>query len=402
MVYRKTPFILLIFMLFFSACTSNKEITKPYILPYSATKESSLFMYNLPATMLEIEVTVKHTQYFKGPYADYTKRFLGIDQNKAVQKNHSNFRITAVKINTIPVNDFSQWYVYIPNLEQTPSFSLTEENFLAGLNKKIPQPNLSKANTLNNHPSTSLDYLFADLGIDKYSDKITQTSYKQVKMDTAVVRVPVQETVTKTKNEEELARSAADFINKIKNSRFELVAGLYEVFPEGRSLEASIKEMYALENRYMELFLGKTTDTTCSYIFHVTPESNIATPFMENLCLFDPKTGVTLLKKEETKIENPQALQIIIDYAAIHPLNNQRISHGGPAYRVPMLCDVEVICNQETLQKTKININQLGYVYQLPIEVLQKQFEIEFNPETGNLRNLTLPPTPNKKKRDKR
>jgi hypothetical protein len=230
-------------------------------------------------------------------------------------------------------------------------------------------------------------------------EEITKTTYKYVKRDTVEVPIPVQEVQKSKKSEEILARSAADFIRKIKILRFDLASGSYEAFPEGRSLEASIKELYAVENRYMELFLGKTVDTTYKYIFYVTPAgTTVKQPFSTVLCYLDNDEGIVIPRKLLIKRKGMEEIKFSVSLETKHPLTSPKINPAGPVYRIPALCDVVIQFKDTPLYRAKININQFGYVNQLPIEILQKNTnKIELDPETGNLKNIEIPLEINKK-----
>jgi hypothetical protein len=215
-----------------------------------------------------------------------------------------------------------------------------------------------------------------------------------VKRDSAIIKVPVQETVKSKKSEEEMARLTADFITKIKNQRYELVAGLYEAFPEGRSLEASIRELYDVETRYVRLFTGVKADTSYTFRFFFTPESNIVMPFTKVLCYFDHENGLTpiLPRQQYSNNNRNQQLRIELDYASYQPLINQKTLPGGPVYRIPALCNFLILHGDKPLFSSKIPVNQLGSVYQLPVDVLrQNNYKMEFDPETGNIMRMQSP-----------
>ncbi|HOG19274.1 MAG TPA: DUF4831 family protein [Salinivirgaceae bacterium] len=374
------------------SCKSETKLAKPYIIPYSEVKEAPLFLYNLPATTIAMDVKVKQTQSFKGPYSSYATKFLGLDNKSIIKRNSIHYEIVDIQFTQFPTPDSSQWYAYMNDPSIIPNFSLSQENVLTSFNaisdsiKNPPYPNVL------NPTQVELDGSFRDLGVIKIESEEIQTVYRHIKSDTTIIKVPVQETVRSLKSIEDMARHVSDFIIKIRNHRYELVAGLYEAFPEGESLKASIEEMYSVENRYTNLFTGVNIDTTYTFKFLFTPQGNSITPILKTLCYFDAETGVTLISPNQQYSNDNinQHLRLEIEYANYHPITNQRVSSGGPVYRIPALCEVKVLLGEETLSTKLLSINQLGNILQLPIDVLNNSnYKVEIDRKTGNLKSIT-------------
>lgn len=375
------------------SCKSETKLAKPCIIPYSEVKEEvPLFLYNLPATTIAVDIKVKQTQSFKGPYSSYATKFLGLDNKSIIKRNSIHFEIVDVQFSQFATPDSSQWYAYMNNPSIIPNFSLSQENVLINFNavsdsiKNSPYPNVL------NPTQVELEGTFRDLGVIKIESEEIQTVYRHIQSDTAIIKVPVQETVRSLKSIEDMARHVSDFIIKIRNHRYELVAGLYEAFPEGESLKASIEEMYSVENRYMSLFAGVNIDTTYTFTFLFTPQGNSITPILKTLCYFDTETGITLINPDQQYSNDniSQQLRLEIEYANYHPIISQRVSNGGPVYRIPALCEVKILLGEEIVSSQMLSISQLGNTIQLPIDVLNNSdYKIEIDNETGNLKSIT-------------
>lgn len=374
------------------SCKSETKLAKPCIIPYSEVNETPLFLYNLPATTIAMDIKVKQTQSFKGPYSSYATKFLGLDNKSIIKRNSIHFEIVDVQFSQFETPDSSQWYAYMNDPSIIPNFSLSQENVLTSFNaisdsiKKTEYPNVL------NPTQVELEGGFIDLGVIKIESEEIQTVYRHIQSDTAIIKVPVQETVRSLKSIEDMARHVSDFIIKIRNHRYELVAGLYEAFPEGESLKASIEEMYNVENRYTSLFTGINIDTTYTFTFLFTPQGNSITPILKTLCYFDSETGVTLITPNQQYINDNinQQLRLEIEYANYHPIISQRVSNGGPVYRIPALCEVKILLGEEIVSSQMLSISQLGNTIQLPIDVLNNSdYKIEIDNETGNLKSIT-------------
>lgn len=275
-------------------CRPQRELSKPYFVPYAEARETPLFVYNLPATMLEVQVTVRQTQSFRGPYSEYAEKYLGLPSGSVVARNSKYYEITRVEVAPRQTEDSAAWFAYIADPAFYPNVALAGGSSLAGLNMPGAGGDIAAGAALSINQPVPLDlsYAFSDLGMQKIVNEELQTVYRHVKKDSTVIRVPVQETVKAKRNDDQMARLAAEFITKVKNLRFELVAGLYEAFPEGESLRASIDELYAVERRYLELFTGRTLDTTYTYTFAATPRESGAAPHAQLLCYFEDRKSV--------------------------------------------------------------------------------------------------------------
>ncbi len=388
----------LITILLYFSCKPKSELIKPCVIPYSEAKEPPLFIYNLPATTLCVEIKIKQTQSFKGPYSDFAQKFLGLNSGSVIKRNSIYYEITGVEFSQFETPDSSQWYAYMNAPSIIPNFSLSQENVLTCFNCLSNNYPITTYPSINNRKPDELEMFFNDLGIVKIENEEIQTIYRHIKRDSTIIKIPIQETVKGIKSDEEMARQASEFITKIKNQRYELVAGLYEVFPEGASLKASIEEMYNVENRYLRLFTGVSIDTTYVLKFYFTPQENSITPIIKTLCYFDNETGPTLISNKQQYTNNNinQHLRLEIEYANYHPLSSQRITNGGLVYRIPALCNMKLLQGEETLSDIKLNINQLGNVFQLPVDVLNKNvYKIEIDSKTGNLKSINTTETYN-------
>jgi len=374
------------------SCKTETKLAKPYIIPYSEVKEAPLFLYNLPATTIAVDIKVKQTQSFKGPYSSYATKFLGLDNKSIIRANSTHYEIVDVQFSQFSTPDSSQWYAYMNDPSIIPNFSLSKENVLTSFNavgdsiNKPPHPNVL------NPTQVELEGIFRDLGVIKIESEEIQTVYRHMKRDTSIIKVPVQETVRSQKSIEDMARHVSDFIIKIRNHRYELVAGLYEVFPEGESLKASIEEMYSVENRYTSLFTGVNIDTTYTFTFLFTPQGANITPILKTLCYFDTETGVTLITpNQQYSNENiNQQLRLKIEYANYQPIISQKVSNGGPVYRIPALCKVKILLGERIVSSQLLSINQLGNTLQLPIDILSNSnYKVEIDGNTGNLKSIT-------------
>jgi len=387
----------LISVILILGCTSVQPVLKPYVAPANQIQEPALFFYNLPQTSIEFEIKIKQTQYYRGPYYQYGEKFLGLKTQSIIQNNSKEFSIVSISSKTITTPDSSQWYGYVSPSQAMASFFLNNQNVLMAINSAPSTSNQSQSQNFDGYEipqPVELEGFFYDVSMQNMVEEEIRTVYRHIKRDSIETKIPTKETVKVQRNPEELSRLAAEFIQKIRNLRFELSAGLYETFPEGESLKISIQELYSVEQRYLQLFTGFSKDTIYTYRFVVTPD-NSAQPFTQTIFYFDEIDGPTLINKKIPYRNNNRNQHVEVEVSC--PINNIKSKvtfPGGIVYRIPGLCNVEISHQNKILYKTQHSINQKGTLMQLPHDVTRiPEIEIEYDPSTGNIQKIKLPDT---------
>ena len=209
---------------------------------------------------------------------------------------------------------------------------------------------------------------FTDISVKKNLRETTDTLYKTMITDSSYVRIPVVRKQKEAKTIEQKAEEAANFIIKIRKRRFKLLAGEYDVFPEGNALAISMKELDKLEKEYIELFLGKIVKQQYTRSFVIVPD---ASPEKRSVVIanFSEQIGLTD-KNSKTGSE------IIIE---IQPLNKVRQLRASGAtypdprlqnnlyYRVPDLADIRVRVASDILYESRVSIWQAGAMVNMPL-----------------------------------
>ncbi len=97
------------------------------------TKEG--IFYSLPRTVVKVEVTIDRVENYKGPYADYALRFLGL--KNVVPANTIEYKIGEISITTSAEPDPDQYYFIelgekISKGEKAGILSLTDAGVILG------------------------------------------------------------------------------------------------------------------------------------------------------------------------------------------------------------------------------------------------------------------------------
>jgi len=339
-------------------------------------------IYALPRTNLNFTITTKRTDIYPGPYYEYAEKYLGIEN--VPDKETSFWQITDIVINSYKDIDSEQFYMLQPNGKLNFDFNkLIENEVILPINKPIKTQFENEFYSINNAEN---GIVFKDLSVSKYVGEEEITYYKRVQRDSLYAKVPVVKTQSVYKSFEDKAKEAANFIFKIREKRVELLSGMADFYPEGRSLEVALKEMDRLENEYLTLFVGKQFKSNYEANFEFVPtNSELNQPYI--LFRFSEERGVLQANDlrgrpiivEIQKTNQTKNLQFLID----DQINREGLEFKNKLYyRIPELTLVEIFDGNKLLAKRKVNVEQYGITVSLPAEFLMNdETFIEFYQE---------------------
>lgn len=349
-------FKFLLSFVFLYSCSTGYVVTTN--MNNLATYEPNSYVYTLPKTRLIVNVAAVKNEFTPGPYYMYAEKYLGIKDAKASSEVHYYIDSINVKSQSIPDQDLN--------------FSVRDENY-RGVDELLDYYReraliMREGIVYDNNQIVDLDkedelVSFADVSIKPF--------YKlpdNVKNDND--RHPLWEKQMIPKTLEEKAQEAAHFIFKIRKRRFKLMAGQYDVFPEGVALETAIQELTKVEEEYLSLFIGKNNQSKIEKTFMVVPsnDNGIQTfplfKFSESDGFKDTSgnTGEAVML-QITDLETNAALSQINQTFLLHPNENNII------VRVPDRASVKVLLGSNSILESEMSIYQLGAIvpkYVLP------------------------------------
>jgi hypothetical protein len=255
--------IKLFLILLLSSCSSGYIVTTN--LHDLASFEENSYIYALPKTRLVVKVTASKTEFIPGPYHQYAKVLLGIEGARVLSSVHYQIQDIQLISQSIPDSD----YCYsVKDINYGKVEELLKDLKAKGLVMEDFQPGYSEL-TIND-----LDALepvqFTDLSVKPFIHaETTKTGNSNVEVNSS--GMPFTAKQLEAKSLEEKANEAAKFIIKIRKRRFKLLAGQYEVFPEGIALATAVEELTKLEEEYLSLFIGKTSTSIISQSFMAIP-----------------------------------------------------------------------------------------------------------------------------------
>jgi len=351
--------------------------------------------YSLPRTVVKIEVTIDKIENYKGPYADYALRYLGL--KNVVFANSVDYKISDISITTYPEPDPDQYYFIelgekISKGDKTAMLILNNAGLILGT---LPEAydTIAKPVNMIKHEESSAESTSEAFGeLFKYSADVSvfekiDTIIKKINIDTITLERQYLKRTIVEKSPEQKAKEAADFISKIKDNRFNLISGYQEVNYNKETLEFMDAQLKQLEKEYLKLFTGVNLHKTFTFSFKYIPlpnQINTEIPLFK----FLRTKGIVDLdepggKVITIKIQRVGNTTMVASY--LKRAEKETKTHGF-YYRIPELARVTVKLDEFTQEETQCLVDQLGLVTFLPAN----KWKVRFHEETGGIKGLQM------------
>lgn len=344
--------------------------------------------YALPRSVIKIDLKVKKYEKYKGPYAEYAKKFLDIEN--VIQSDRNEFEIVNATLSSVTEPDPDHYY-FIDLTDRKDKnmlmLNLTELGLLQGYNSKITPSSLEEAHERYQNETVVHNNLF------KYSTssalyETTDTTIRKITMDTITVTKMYFEKIWLEKSDEKKAADAAKMIEEIRANKYNLLTGYQEVPYDGVSMAYMHKELQKLEDEYLSLFTGVIVEKDLEYSYTVLPvpgeENNMLPAFT-----FSERNGVHHATSPLGEIIYLNIEPLGLLHQVSEPLNMREsdTEEGkGLYYRIPEKAHVILEINNDLRLETDFLIPQFGVVTFLPPNVSIGGFD----PETGNVSDVII------------
>lgn len=372
----------LIFSLLFFHFTELKAQLN--VIPLSKgvlSAEMDGIVYSLPRNIVCVEVTVVKTESFKGPFAEYAVKYLGL--TRVNTENATHYSIDNIDVTMLAEPDPEQQY-YIalnPKSKQDAviTLALSENGIISGFSevKNISTKSASSSSSSGSQPNQ----MFRDLLQPTMLEKI-DTIVRRISVDTTTIEERIIRRSVSEKSADQMARETAEAIRKIDENISNLITGYQEVNYSKESLEFMISELRKTQNEYISLFKGNNRVSVNKHKFYVTPQPS-EEGLLESLCKFSINTGI--LPKNSPSGENINLTITPVDRnknLADFAKQRDQVAkkNRGLYYRIPQQSRVQVSSGVNVLFENIELISQLGIVTYLPAKGYG---EVVFNPLTG-------------------
>lgn len=310
------------------------------------------FYYALPRTVLRFDFVVEETQKLVGPYSDYAD-FVGATDY--ITKDSKEYRLVDVIMRTSAEADPNATFFIAMNSKKPEDFAvrLTSKGILLGVGGEGPVMEEPTITAIPTQETTNQEVTF------KYQ-------YGSVG----------------AKTEEQLALSAAEMINKIREEKIKLLTG----FQETAFTVDTYRQMYAdldeMEQDYLSLFLGKKTTKQQVYTVFITPSKDVP---LQTIGKFSTQAGFSVGTAGTGDVITVQmiSLQTTGSINQLSPSAVESMTHENKLfYRIPETANIKVsMGNNKVLLERRETIAQLGTFMLAPLG----NTKLSFDPTTGQM-----------------
>ncbi len=376
-----------IILILLGSCRNQHPLTTTHITRLEAGHSRQGFYYALPRNVITIDVTVIKTTENPGPFASFAGKYLSLDN--VITQTSTRYSIGEIVLQTYAEPDPTEYYFveYVAEKNHRTPFSLhlSEYGTIAAVNKPTDPEGDQRVQMQRNLSAGANQSAFNQFINNNLQERI-DTIVERVRMDTVTVERKVLRRTWVEKSSEVRAREIADYILAIRKKRFDLVSGFAEVTYSRETLEYMNKELARMENDYLELFTGITTQSATRYRFTWLPVKGNDNQQV-TLFHFDPRNGIV---SEESLSTETIKLNIARDLSTrqlgvftINP-SGKKMVERGIYYRIPEYANITINRDKSTLAEARLLIGQFGVVTSLPPDNLK----IEFYPGTGTIRSV--------------
>lgn len=311
--------------------------------------------YSLPRTVLQLDFVIEETQMMQGPYSDYV-HYIGAEDY--VMEDETVYSIKEVRLNTRAEADPNATFFIsmAPKKDNTANFCLTPQGILQGVGVECPKPVLE--------PVASCCK----------PEEPTNAGFKYQYGSGSV------------RGADQMARSAADMINKIRDEKLKLVTGFQETAFNLDTYRQMYADLDAMENEYLSLFVGKKITKTIIKTVYVTPNKEVST---QSIAKFSPEEGLTVGMSGYGNVitVQTQSLQTTATMNAPSQSAVESLSLDNKLfYRIPELANVRVSIGDQVLVESRETIAQLGVFMLAPLG----NTRLTLDPNTGQVTGLGM------------
>ncbi len=362
------------------------------VFPMSDTEvliKKNAFMYYLPQTTLEIKIKVTTETLVPGPYSKYAEKYLCI-------KNVATSSVSDVKIENIDINEIAQPdpnACFMVVCDREANLNYNSRGVIVGYNCGEESVGYQYAESHFSKKTDIATPLFTDYGVKQNFTKNTDTTYKVVEVDSVFQKIPIYNKVIISKDEEMKAEEAANYIIKIRKRLFKVLTAQFDTDTPPTDIEIMVNELKNMENRYLELFVGKIERETREYVFYYTPQPELSEEKIP-ICYITDNDEVV-----EKKVENSEPVYLVLKNAQVtKDVDNfygrqytlkKKEKNMGLYYRIPSDISLSVDFDDFTYYKSVVAIPQCGYLGHLPVELFKnKNLKVAFDEKYGSIKGI--------------
>jgi len=382
---RNLVFIIFLFVSWLSAFS---QINVRHVTSGTDLGTKQGIFYALPYTLIRVDLEVEKTEYIAGPYAEYAAKYL--DLQDVNTSNYDEYVITHADLKPCAIPDPGQIYFAeitdkLTKEDRSLLMSLSQSGLVTGLRGNLPKGLENNVSSVNYSPNKEAKDIFgysAETNLFEHVDTII----KMVTVDTVTVEKTYLDRKWVEKRKEKKAIEAANKIDKIRESRYNLLTGYQEIpYPSG-TISYMDRELQKMEKEYLSLFTGVAMKKKFSYTIYIDPklpEESQRVP----VCIFSERSGV-----KDVDAAGGEKLFLEIkptgDFSSVFEvMDNKNQSTGvekGFFYRIPETVEVSFKISNDLKIESLVPVCQYGRVAFLSPAATSIQFHLR----TGAVKTL--------------
>lgn len=340
-------------------------------------------IYNLPRTIVSVDLDVAKTQLIPGPLADFAAEYMGLDN--VITKGSVNYTLENAAISSSTEADPSQVYLIEKEEKSSGEIWITFDKgshllTLEKFEKTISPKGFTSWN----------DKLFESLDAANLFKKYTESPTRE-KIDTTIRRISVDTLVIEEKTfkrsmvkytDLEKAQEAADKIKQIEKDKYNLLVGYQETAYSKDAMEFMYNRLEEERMEYMKLFTGVSVKEILKFTYHFFPDPGKEAQEYKLAAL--SKTNGIISPDGQNDIK----VVIQADGPVIKPPEPVAgmVAYTGFVYRLPTSASAVLIVQGKEIDSKRIDVLQFGPIMSLPPEFKRVEFDIE----TGTLRSVVV------------
>lgn len=377
--------LILLIMLFFSSDIIAQINVHHVTGGLNLSNKQGIF-YVLPQTAVQVDITIKKTTYYAGPYADYAAKYL--DLENVISSDQNKYEITEATLSTYAVPDPSQYYFIEfgdkAKDEKALLLSLSESGLIMGVSSKTTKSAVKGMLADKMESDFDMFSYFAESNLHETTDTII----RKVVVDTVSIEKMYFDKRWVEKSDEQKAVEAANMISKIRESRYNLLIGYQEVAYDAGSISYMDKELKQMEQEYLSLFTGITISKVLHYTFSVVPNPSSESSLIP-VFVFSDRSGIKDVdasggEKVYLKVNSFGATDQIQN--TISSLTDPGKSENGFYYRIPEVVTLSLELSNDIKIDEQFYLSQYGKVSVLPSSIST----VQFHENTGGIKSIVV------------
>ncbi len=341
--------------------------------------------YYLPKVCVVAEIQVTTEVFIPGPYNRYADKFLSIKNVQA--QRYSLSEISDISFHIYYKADPNAAFMMFNTVKHNFRFS-PDMRLLAINTGEVKFDGIDYPQSVNIPDFNYAHWLITDMTAEENFTSILDTTYRVIEIDSVFQKIPVYNAVMTSKTEEQKAEEAAEFIIELRKSRLAIIQGDMDIIPSSGTTKQMLAKIDEMEQKYLELFIGKTFTATNKYYHKYIPtaDKNEETEIMFYLCDefgISKTAGLDKIPVEISFVNHG----LTKEYQRFMNIQSEiKEKKKGVFYRIPSNGSIYITADSHTYASISLTVPQNGVIVPIPEKIMKnKNLKIKLHPDYGSL-----------------